>query len=262
MTRTPAKLAGEMPLAAFDLETTGPDPHNARIVTANLTTITPNPHGGWDAAGRNWLLNPEVDIPEGAQAVHGITTEYAREHGQNYADGLDEITRAVAAVWESGYALVAYNASFDVTLLHVEAQRALGRGVPIGGLILDPFVIDKAFDQFRKGSRKLGEVCAVYGLTLDNAHVAEADALAAARLAWVMLRRYNLGDCTTEQLMREQTLWYADQRDSLARFWKKKARAVEADDPVTAEELLARVARLGREWPISTAPTTAKEPAA
>ncbi|MBM4595072.1 hypothetical protein GS454_18550 [Rhodococcus hoagii] len=68
------------PMAAFDLETTGPIPTNARIVTAHLALID-----GKVTSGRNWLLNPQQGIPEGATAVHGITTEHAREHGQDYA---------------------------------------------------------------------------------------------------------------------------------------------------------------------------------
>lgn len=57
-----------------------------RIVTACVARID-----GKDINARNWLLYPDMDIPEGATKVHGVTTEHAKEHGQTYADGYKEI---------------------------------------------------------------------------------------------------------------------------------------------------------------------------
>lgn len=256
----------DRPLAAFDLETTGPNPHVDRIVTANLTTIATDPNGVVQINGRNWLLDPGIEIPEGAAAVHGITTEQARDNGQDYATGLAEIGLAVADAWNRNHVLVVYNASFDMTMLHHEHLRVFpedveGRkpvGFPAYGTIVDPFVIDKAFDQYRKGKRTLTAACEHYGVKLGNAHEAEADAIAAARLAWVMLRRYNLDTASHEQIMREQTRWYAEQADGLARYWRKKARSLSGEE---REQLLAQVATIRTEWPIAN-PTTQKETAA
>ncbi|MCA1009078.1 3'-5' exonuclease, partial [Rhodococcus hoagii] len=137
------------PMAAFDLETTGPIPTNARIVTAHLETID-----GKVTSGRNWLLNPQQGIPEGATAVHGITTEHAREHGQDYAGGYDEIRQALTAAWDSGHAVVAFNAAYDLTIIDREGVR-LGYPPLEVGLVIDPFVIDRAMDPYRKGKRTL-----------------------------------------------------------------------------------------------------------
>ena len=65
--------------ATFDLETTGVDVTTARIVTASLILL--DPQGNVVRRGE-WLADPGVEIPAGAAAVHGITTEYAREHGR------------------------------------------------------------------------------------------------------------------------------------------------------------------------------------
>jgi len=64
------------PMVAFDLETTGVDPETARIVTATIVRI----HGA-EVTSREWLVNPGVDIPAGATAIHGVTTEHARASG-------------------------------------------------------------------------------------------------------------------------------------------------------------------------------------
>lgn len=251
-------ILAERPLAAFDLETSGPNPLVDRIVTANLTLIDPRQTEP-TITSANWLLNPEIDIPQGATDVHGITTEHARDNGMDYEEGLSEIGSAIMDAWNQDYALVVYNASFDMTMLHHESMRVFDTdldddgsliGFPAEGTIVDPFVIDKAFDQYRKGKRTLGAACEHYGVKLDNAHEAEADAVAAARLAWIMLRRYGLHTATHDQIMREQTRWYAEQADGLARYWRKKARTLAGEEKA---ELLARADGIRTEWPIAHA---------
>ncbi|MFI8660759.1 exonuclease domain-containing protein [Rhodococcus qingshengii] len=237
---------GDMPIAAFDLETTGPNPLADRIVTAHLSLI--NPQTG-TIQPRDWLLNPGIDIPADATAVHGITTEHAAEHGAEYTPGVEEIVMALMAAWGSGHIVVAFNGCFDLTMVHAEAERLSIGGLPLGPVV-DPFVIDKRHDKYRKGSRKLGDVCAHYGITLDNAHEAAADALAAARLAYKLLRRFDLATTPAEQLMHQQAAWYAEQQTGLATYWRKKARGLDGD---VAAELTARAATVTTEWPIKHA---------
>lgn len=68
----------EGPLLAFDTETTGVDAHTCRIVQVGLATITP----GEGILPRLWMVDPGVDIPEQASAIHGITTARCREDGE------------------------------------------------------------------------------------------------------------------------------------------------------------------------------------
>ncbi|MGW4866231.1 hypothetical protein ACWEO6_33780, partial [Streptomyces sp. NPDC004291] len=56
-------------LGGFDLETTGPEPESARIVSACLAYFA-----GGQLHKRTWLLDPGCEIPAGATEVHGITT--------------------------------------------------------------------------------------------------------------------------------------------------------------------------------------------
>ena len=54
--------------------------------------------------------------------------------------------------------------------------------------VIDPLVIDKAVDRYRKGKRTLEAAAELYGVALDDAHDAGADAIAAGRVAQAMAR--------------------------------------------------------------------------
>lgn len=173
-------------LAGFDLETTGPDPETALIVTAAVVI-----HAGVRKPDvTKWLVNPGIEIPAEATAVHGITTEMARERGIEPHAAAYEIAAKLAAVLLDGIPLVIYNAPYDLTVLDRETRRygqmpfadVLSAGCP--GCVVDPFVLDKHLDPYRKGKRTLTANCEHYRVSLDGAHDAGADALAAMRLAW------------------------------------------------------------------------------
>ncbi|HWU08961.1 MAG TPA: 3'-5' exonuclease [Streptomyces sp.] len=172
------------PLLAFDLETTGTDVETDRIVTAAVVRLEAD---GSVSQERTWLLDPGVDIPEQASAIHGISTERAREHGVPAAAAVEEIARAVADGLRSGTPLVVMNARYDLSLLDRECLRYTVESVSerLGGPpspVIDPLVIDKHVDKYRKGKRALHALCAHYGVPLDDAHDARADAVAAARV--------------------------------------------------------------------------------
>lgn len=174
-------------LAVFDLETTGIDVETSRIVSAHVGVI--------DAAGelverRDWIADPGIEIPAGASAVHGITTDRARAEGRPAPEVVGEIVAAIGDVFGRGLALTVYNASYDLTLLNREARR---HGLtPLVGPrpIIDPFVLDKVVDKYRKGKRTLEAAALVYGVDLADAHDAGADAVAAGRVAQALARQY------------------------------------------------------------------------
>jgi DNA polymerase-3 subunit epsilon len=210
-------------LAAFDLETDGPDPLDARIVTATVLLLG----GGQDREDRAWLLRAERPIPAEATAVHGITTEHANENGMERRTAIEQITGTLAALFAVEAPVVAFNGSFDFTALEREAARVgvpglttlLGR--PIGPVI-DPHVIDKQVDRFRKGKRTLGATCEHYGIDLGNAHDATADALGAARLAYMIAKRSpEIGDMDLTQLHRAQIGWRRDQSASFQAYKRR-----------------------------------------
>ena len=169
------------PLASWDTETTGTVTSEALIVSAAL--IRPN------GDVQRWLSDLDgAEIPAAASAVHGISTEHAHAHGQPAKQVVDEIADALAGELSAGHAaLVVMNAPFDLSLLDAECAR---HGVPtvadrIGNVapVIDPLVLDRAADKYRKGRRNLESLAVHYGVQLDAAHAADADARAALDVA-------------------------------------------------------------------------------
>jgi DNA polymerase-3 subunit epsilon len=208
------------PLVAFDLETTGVDQETARIVTACVARINP----GSAPQTSNWLVDPGIDIPEEASRVHGITTEHAQEHGIA-RPGVAAITAELRSAWTAGIPVVIMNASYDLTIMDRELRRHLQMELGDIGPVIDPMVIDRALDKWRKGKRTLIDLCQTYQVKLEDAHTAAGDCLAAARVAWRLAQAYpEVGEATLADLFTQQQAWRAewatDFRDYLARQGK------------------------------------------
>ncbi|PRQ10741.1 DNA polymerase III subunit epsilon [Corynebacterium sp. 13CS0277] len=205
-------------MLSFDLETTSANPLEARIVTSALVRIQ-----GRDVTKEEMLADPGVEIPAEAAAVHGISTEYAREHGRPHDEVLAETVAKIRAAWQEGASLVVYNAAYDLTVL-----GRLFEDFTVDGTVFDPYVVDKAMDPYRKGKRTLGVVCENYGVTLDNAHEATSDALAAARVAWILNKKFaeKLHGLSGEELMERQAVWYYEQQTSLKKYLEGQGKDV------------------------------------
>jgi DNA polymerase-3 subunit epsilon len=168
----------------FDTETTGTDVNADRIVTATIAQIFP----GAPVSARSWLINPGVLIPKAASDVHGVSNERAQADGQHPGEAIIEIAKTLKAATLAGVPVVAFNASFDFTVLDRECRRQNAE-YPIP-FVVDPFVIDKELDKWRKGLRTLTATCEHYNVRLDGAHDATEDALAAGRVAWSMAEQW------------------------------------------------------------------------
>ncbi|WP_405016871.1 exonuclease domain-containing protein [Kitasatospora sp. NBC_00070] len=221
------------PLVGFDLETTGTDPASSRIVTAALVdTFGPRPE-----RVLNWLLDPGVPVPAEATAIHGISDEQARRDGRPAALAVEEIADALCERLLAGRPVVAFNAPFDLSLLDAELARYGLRSLAarLGGSVapvVDALVIDRAVDKYRRGSRTLQHVCAVYGVELTDAHEAGSDALAAVRVAVALGERYpaEVGGLTPEQLHARQIDWYRSWAEDLQSWLRReKDPAAEVD---------------------------------
>lgn len=206
-------------IMALDLETTSADPEEARIVSAAIIQRGPDVlcAVNWD-----WLIDPGVPIPPEATAVHGIDDATAAL-GLDPFEALDEIARAILVAAVTPIPLVIYNAQFDLTVLDRECRRH-GVGLSFDGLlVIDPFVIDKELDQFRKGSRKLVDVAAHYHVPAEGtAHGAHADALMAARIAVRQMADPGIASLTPERLHELQIGWCFAQRASLEAYFARK----------------------------------------
>jgi len=152
-------------LAVFDLETTGVDVETARIVSACVAVLAAD---GTVVERWDWLADPGVEIPDAAAAVHGITTAQARADGRPAHVVVAEITQALRVLFALGIPLVIYNAPYDLTLLDRECRRHGLDPLEVISPVIDPLVIDKAVDRYRKGKRTLVATAELHTVTLDD----------------------------------------------------------------------------------------------
>ena len=206
-------------IAVFDLETTGLDLREARIVTACAVELD----ASGNIVGRDleWLADPGIEIPEVAASVHGVTTEIAREKGRPAADVVAEIVATLRGYFERGIPVVAYNAPYDFTILFHEAVRHGLEPIENPRPVIDPLVLDKHFDRYRSGKRRLENAAIQYGVSLTDAHNATADAVAAGRVAQAIFAKYPMPQDVNE-LHDAQVLWSKEQDISFAEFMVKK----------------------------------------
>lgn len=255
------------PTMAFDLETTGVDPFEDRILTGAVVMFAPKVA---EPRVRTWVVNPgeDVEIPAEATGIHGITREHVREHGRPTAVVLAEIVDMLMLALAQGLPVVAFNAAYDLTMTEVECRRHGVRGLEdrLGvdqvRPIIDPYILD--CQTFRKmddvtsedgeksrlcpcgcgATRKsLGMACQHYGVELVEAHDAAADAIAADAL-WRAIVARNPGRFGRHSLMAlhaAQTNWRAERMEYLRK--KFDADGLPHDG-------------FGPEWPIQHYPAT------
>jgi len=206
-------------LGVFDLETTGIDVTSSRIVSAHVGVIGPD---GSVIEQTDWLADPGVEIPEGASAVHGITTALARAEGRPAAEVVAEIVGALSDLFSRGIAVTIYNASYDLSLLANEARRYGLEPLDEPAPVIDPLVLDKAVDRFRKGKRTLEAAALHYGVSLIDAHDAGADAVAAGRVAQALARAFPAElALESAELHAKQIIWAAEHAASFQDYMRR-----------------------------------------
>lgn len=236
-------------MTAWDTETTGTDPETARIVTTATVAIRP----GETPVTSEWLVDPGVEIPAEATAVHGVTTEHAQAHGAKAEAAVAALVAHLLTEAVQGVPLVVYNAKYDFTVLDRECRRygleTLSEECQAHGVdlhVIDPLVIDRAVDTYRKGRRTLAATAAHYGIELTDAeaHTASGDCLAAARVAWKVGRAYpEVGTLGMEQLMRFQAEAHAEWAAGFERYLRSKKGKPDAS--------------ISRDWPLVPAEVAA-----
>lgn len=95
--------------------------------------------------------------------------------------------------------------------------------------MIDPLVIDRAYDRYRRGKRTLEVVAEHYAVPLEGAHEASADAVAAGRVAHALARRFSLPSTSTE-LHARQIGWARSQAASLSEYFVRIGRLDPQED--------------------------------
>lgn len=276
-------------MTGFDLETSGTNVFEDRIVTAALVYTAPAQR----PRSTTYVIDPGIDIPAEAAAVHGWTRDAVLERvggegrairvttrerpiPMTAAEALKDLADRVANTMHLEHPLVVANAAYDLSLLNNELQRHDALPLAYGGVV-DPMVLEKAYDKFRRTcykkapdgtecdrensvhvcggcrggkhrcggcgttDRTLTSLCQHYGIFLGSAHAADADALAAVRLAsrlsslWQGIARVKLAT-----LHRNQVDLRREQQAGLAEFFAKLGEGEKA-------------AEVCGEWPVHTA---------
>src|SRR5690242_18269037 len=96
------------PLVALDLESTGTDPATDRVIELALLTLVPDR----PADLYRLRLNPGVNIPPAATAVHGITDADVRD-APTFAIVAPDLIRRLTGCDLAGFGIV----GFDLPLL-------------------------------------------------------------------------------------------------------------------------------------------------
>ena len=254
MLNVPVKSAMPPRLAVFDTETSGIDTETERIVTAFIGVL--DTATGVFVEKHSWLLNPGIPIPEAASAVHGITTERAEREGTDPKMGVFEIAQRLDILDRQGLPVVIYNAPYDLTILDREMQRYYpGTRPTVPRVVFDPLVLDKGLDKYRKGSRKLVDVAAHYGVPVEaNAHDAEADCLMAGRLMVKLLGHSRIAELSPLQIHSKTIPTARDQMDSLREYFRKRAAGASTQEE--RAEFNAKAASVRNDWPIIPRPET------
>jgi DNA polymerase-3 subunit epsilon len=189
---TPQDLSNVTPTqptyVGFDLETTGVDYFTDLPVSyAFVEHIVPGRELYEDVI-QSGYVNPGVPIPAAVTAIHGITDAMVADAPQ-----VEWATEMIAArldsVWKNGGVIVGMNVSFDITMVDSLCQR-FGL-VPLSqrglGPIIDVLVIDRHYDKYRRGGRKLTDLCKHYGVVLGDAHDAASDSSACLEILQIQL---------------------------------------------------------------------------
>lgn len=230
----PPRPAGAAQRVAFDLETTGIDPF--RDVPVSYALVV---HEAGADASRNGptvdagLIDPGVPIPAESTEIHHISDDMVAG-APDLRTATEHVASALVGTWATGGAVVGMNVSYDLTLLDsVLGRLGLDRledRAPGLGPVYDVLVIDRTFDRYRKGKRRLVDLCRHYGVDLDEdaAHDAAVDCVATLALLDAMLERYpELAALAADAVSDRMRAWY---RTWLGSFSDHRMR--NGDEPI------------------------------
>ena len=165
------------PICFFDLETTGTNVVSDRIVEIAILKILPD--GTKDS--KTWLVNPEMQIPAEAAAIHGITDEKVAD-----APTFKQLAKEIFG-WVKDSDLAGFNLDrFDIPLLAEEMLRA---GVDFDMKNMQSVDVQTIFHKMEK--RTLAAAYQFYcDKDLEAAHSAAADTQATYEVLLAQLDRY------------------------------------------------------------------------
>jgi DNA polymerase III epsilon subunit family exonuclease len=182
----------ELPFYALDVETTGLDPSIDRIIELALVPFNmPN------AMPYCQLFSIDEPLPREITNITGISDEMLKGKPT-----FKESVNQFLPLLEKASFVVAYNAKFDRPFLESELAR-LDMVLPDIDFV-DPYIFICELDRYKKG-KKLFDAAKRWGVNLDNAHRAMADAEAAGKLMLKLADKINVS--ALNDLLKRQKIW-------------------------------------------------------
>lgn len=213
------------PLLGFDLETTGTDPRLDMPVSFSFVL-----HCGGVKYADGGIINPEVEIPDAAMAVHGISNERAIGEGRGLKEVIAEIADTLVSGSKEHTPVVGMNVSFDLKMIDSLLRKFFGESLSDRGFtgpVLDVLVIDRFYDKYRKGGRKLIDLCGHYGVAeTEMLHDAQNDVEACVGVLLQQCSKYpELLSMSLDALYLSQQKWHRAWAENFSTYLISKGRA-------------------------------------
>lgn len=186
----------ERPLVVFDCETTGLSPKNDKIIELGAVKLI----GNQKTSTYHQLFDPQMTLPKKIIELTHITDEMLQ--GQPTLE--KEFFSFLQFI--EGCILIAHNLTFDYSFIYHTAQR-IGKEVHNKGictLLMAQHLFPRKMIEAHKNnplmtnpmpaSHKLGDLSTFFQVPLVNAHRADEDALATARVFWKLLHQAKTKD--------------------------------------------------------------------
>lgn len=215
------KIKLERPLSLCDLETTGLDPVNDKIIEISIVKVNPN----YSKEIKTWKINPIIHINPEASKVHGYTNDMLEDY-PTFKEVANEVYDMIA-----GSDLAGFNSDkFDIPFLTEEFFKV---GIDITELNFKTVDVQTIFHKYEK--RNLGAAYQFYcGKELINAHSAEADIVATLEILESQIEKYNLPRdfnelskiTTPDRVDFGGFMYYNEDKKEVFRFGKHKNKIV------------------------------------
>ena len=171
------KLNLKVPLCFFDLETTGVNISQDRILEIAIIKVMPN----GDMLRKSNILNPTIPISKESTAIHGLSDDDVRDK-PTFKDVAKDYARFMEGADLSGFNIL----KFDVPILVEEFLRA---GVDFDYSRKRIIDAQKIYHMMEK--RNLSTAYQFYcNKELENSHSAEADTQATMEVLFAQVEKY------------------------------------------------------------------------
>jgi DNA polymerase III epsilon subunit family exonuclease len=162
----PDQLLRDTTFVAFDTETTGLTPVSAKIVEIGAVKFRGD---GTDVGTFDELIDPEEQIPEEVQGIHGISDEMVKDK----PTALEVLPLFIEFLGPAENVLLAHNALFDLGFIVLDLFRAR-MSLP-EHRVFDTVTLAKILIPFLPGYRLQG-LCAALDICKGQEHRALSDA--------------------------------------------------------------------------------------